>query len=101
MTGNVYARILLMCATVYGIRVLPFLIFRKEIKSRYIRSFLHYVPYVTLAVMTFPAIVTATDHVAAGIGALIVGVAAAWFGGNLIVVAACCCLAVLVTGLFV
>ena len=101
MNGNVYARILLMCATVYAVRVLPFLIFRREIKNRFVRSFLHYVPYVTLAVMTFPAIITATDHISGGIAALLVGVAAAWSGGNLIVVAACCCLAVLITGLFV
>ena len=97
---NVYLHLLLMCGTVYAIRVLPFLILRREIKSRFIRSFLHYVPYVTLAVMTFPAIITATDHVAGGIAALVTGLAAAWFGGNLIVVAAVCCLAVLVTGIW-
>ena len=97
---NVWLHLLLMCATVYAIRVLPFLILRQEIKSRFIRSFLHYVPYVTLAVMTFPAIITATDHIAGGIAALIIGLAAAWCGGNLIIVAGCCCAAVLVTGLF-
>ena len=96
---NVFARLLLMCGTVYLIRVLPFLILRKEIKNRFIRSFLFYVPYVTLAVMTFPAIVTATDSMVSGIAALIVGLAVAWFGGNLVVVAGCCCLAVLLTGI--
>ena len=96
---DVYAKLLIMCGTVYAIRVLPFLILRKEIKNRFIRSFLYYVPYVTLAVMTFPSIVTATDSLAGGIAALVVGIAVAWFGGNLIVVAGCCCLAVLLAGL--
>ena len=96
---RVYLRLLIMCATVYAIRLFPFLLLRREIKSRFFRSFLHYVPYVTLAVMTFPAIVTATGSMAAGAAALAVGIAAAWMGGNLIVVATCCCIAALLFGL--
>jgi len=99
--NNVYISLLIMCATVYAIRLLPFLVFRKNITNRWFRSFLHYVPYVTLAVMTFPAIVTATDHVAAGVAALAAGLITAWISGDLFIVAVSCCAAVFVAGLIV
>ena len=50
-----------MAIATYAIRVLPLTLIRKEITNKYIKSFLYYVPYVTLAVMTFPAILTATQ----------------------------------------
>ena len=99
MTRNVYVSLLIMCLTVYCIRLLPLLVFRREITNRWLRSFLYYVPYVTLAVMTFPAIVTATDNILSGFAALIVGLIAAWFCGDLFVVAISCCAAVFLTGL--
>ena len=71
--------IAVMFAVSYTIRVLPLTLIRKPIKNRFIQSFLYYVPYVTLAVMTFPAIVNATQSPAAGAVALVVGIAAAWF----------------------
>lgn len=100
MTDNIYISLLIMCATVYMIRLLPLLFLRKPITSRFIRSFLFYVPYVTLAVMTFPAIVTATDNIWSGIAALVVGLLAAWFKGDLFFVAISCCATVFLTGLF-
>ena len=75
----------------YLIRVLPLTLIRKPIRSRFLRSFLFYVPYVTLAVMTFPAIVQATEQPLAGAAALVVGIAIAWRGGSLMTVAAACC----------
>ena len=60
MKNNVYAYILVMAVTTYLIRVLPLTLIRKPIKNKFIRSFLYYVPYVTLSVMTFPSIITAT-----------------------------------------
>ena len=96
---NVYLSLLIMCLTVYAIRLLPFLIFRKEITNRWVRSFLYYVPYVTLAVMTFPAILTATGSVACGAAALIAGLIAAVVSGDLFIVAISCCAAVFLTGL--
>lgn len=99
MSRNVYLSLLIMCITVYVIRLLPFLFLRGEIKSRFVRSFLFYVPYVTLAVMTFPAIITATDNIWSGIAALIVGLVAAWLNGDLFVVAVSCCATVFLTGL--
>lgn len=83
--------ILIAFLTVYAVRVLPLTLIRKPIRSRFIRSFLRYVPYATLAVMTFPAIVEATALPAAGIAALIVGVAVALWKGNLLLVSGACC----------
>jgi len=80
--------------------MLPFLVFRKEITNPWLRSFLYYVPYVTLAVMTFPAIITATGNIWSGIAALVVGLLTAWFVGDLFIVAVSCCAAVFLTGLF-
>lgn len=90
-----YMYILVMAVTTYLIRVIPLTLLRKEISNRTFRSFLTYVPYVTLAVMTFPAIVEATQLPAAGILALGVGALLAWRGAGLLPVAACCCLTVL------
>lgn len=60
MERNVYVYILVMAAVTYAVRVLPLTLIRKEIKSPLIRSFLYYMPYVTLSVMTFPAVLAAT-----------------------------------------
>ena len=65
--------IAVMFAVSYTIRILPLTLIRKPIKNQFIQSFLYYVPYVTLAVMTFPAIVNATQSPAAGAVALVVG----------------------------
>ena len=100
MNPGIYPSLLIMCLTVYCIRMLPFLVFRKEITNPWLRSFLYYVPYVTLAVMTFPAIVEATQSPLAGAAALIVCIAAAWFGQGLFTVAVLGCVTVLVLELF-
>ena len=100
MRGNVYIYIFIMAGVSYLIRTLPLTLIRREIKSTFIKSFLHYVPYVTLAVMTFPAIVEATNSPNAGFLALVVGILAAWFGRSLLTVAVLCCLTVFVAELF-
>lgn len=86
-----YAYILVMALSTWAVRVFPFLVMKKPIENRFIRSFLYYVPYVTLAVMTFPAIITATGNVAAGAAAMLTGIILAWTGRSLICVAASCC----------
>lgn len=91
MTHNIYLYILVAGIVSTLIRVLPLTLIRKKIKNPFIRSFLYYVPYVTLAVMTFPAIITAPQMPLAGILALIVGIVAAWKGVNMIGIAALCC----------
>lgn len=63
MKHNLYMYIFVMAAVTYLIRMLPLTLIRKEIKNTFIKSFLYYVPYVTLAVMTFPAILTATANI--------------------------------------
>ncbi len=98
---NVYIYIFIMAGVSYLIRVLPLTLIRREIKSTFIKSFLHYVPYVTLSVMTFPAILEATDSVISGLLALIVGVVAAWFGKSLLSVAVLSCLTVFIAELFI
>ena len=99
MRGNAYIYIFIMAGVSYLIRVLPLTLIRREIKNRFIRSFLYYVPYVTLAVMTFPAIVQATNSPVAGALALVVGILLAWFGKSLFVVAVLSCLTVFLTEL--
>ena len=91
MEHNIYIYIAVMALVTYAIRVLPLTLIRKEIKNPFIRSFLYYVPYTTLAVMTFPAILQETQTPAAGALALGVGVATAWRGMSLFHVACCCC----------
>lgn len=96
MEHNVYIYIFIMSAVTLAIRILPLTIIRTQIKNNFIRSFLYYVPYVTLAVMTFPAITEATRIPEAGAAALIFGMAAAWYGASLFKVSAFCCILVLI-----
>ena len=79
-----------MSAVTLLIRILPLTLIRRQIKNPFLRSFLYYVPYVTLAVMTFPAIVKATPTILPGAAALVVGTVAAWRGASLFKVAALC-----------
>ncbi|MCD8089203.1 MAG: AzlD domain-containing protein [Clostridiales bacterium] len=92
--------ILVMAAVTYGVRVIPLTLIRKKTENRFLKSFLYYVPYVTLAVMTFPAILSATDSEVSAAAALIVGVAAAYMGFGLFYVAAGCTAVVFILELF-
>ena len=94
---NIYVYIAAMALTTYLIRMLPLTIFRKPIRSLFVRSFLHYVPYACLTAMTFPAILTSTASLISGIAALAVAVFLAYRGKPLIVVAVASSAAVLVT----
>ena len=100
MQRNMYIYILVMAAVSYTIRVLPLTLIRKPIRNRFIRSFLYYVPYVTLAVMTFPAMVQATQNPLAGALALVLGIVLACFGLGLFGVAASCCIFVFILECF-
>lgn len=100
MTHNVYIYLAVMAGVTYAIRVLPLTLIRKQIKNKFLKSFLYYVPYVTLAVMTFPAIMDATQSPIAGLAALVVGIIAAWLGAGLLPVSVLCCLAVFLLELF-
>ena len=96
-----YIYILCMAAVTYLIRVLPLTLIRKPIKNRIVRSFLYYVPYVTLAVMTFPAIIQATEFSIAGALALIAAILLAYFGKSLLFVAVSSCAVVFITELII
>ncbi len=97
--GNVYIYIAVMSLVSFAVRVVPLTLIRGQIQNRFIRSFLYYVPYVTLAVMTFPAIVEATQSPVAGVLALAVGMILAWLGAGLFPVAVACCAVVFLTEL--
>lgn len=91
MKTNIYVYIFIMFAVTYLIRVLPLTLIRRPIRNRFIRSFLYYVPYVTLAVMTFPDIIQSTSTPVSGLLALISGIALAWSGRSLFTVAVISC----------
>lgn len=93
---NIYIYIAAMAVTTYLVRMLPLAVFRKPIKSRFLRSFLRYVPYACLAAMTFPAILQDTASVFSGVAALVVAVVLAYFDQSLIVVALCSSAAVFI-----
>ncbi len=97
MTHDIYIYLAVMSAITLAIRILPLTLIRREIKNVTLRSFLYYVPYVTLAVMTFPAILHATQSEISGALALVMGIVAAWFGASLFRVAVLCCVIVFVS----
>lgn len=94
MRHNVYTGLLVMFLTIYAVRALPLTLLKKEIKSPFIRSFLYYVPYVSLSVMTFPAILSATADVRSGVAGFAAAVVLAWVDGNLFRVSIGACVAV-------
>lgn len=100
MMHNTYLYLAVMAIVTYAIRVLPLTLIQRQIKNRFLRSFLYYVPYVTLAVMTFPAILDATQTPIAGALALVVGIVLAWFGRSLFCVSVSCCAVVFIAELF-
>lgn len=101
MSHNIYIYILVMAVVTYLIRLLPLTLIRKEIKNTFIRSFLYYVPYVTLSVMTFPAILSATENLWSALAGFIVAVIVAWKDGSLIKVSAAACIAVFIVECFI
>lgn len=96
---DTYVYIACMALTTYAVRVLPLTLIRRELKSQLLRSFLYYLPYVTLAVMTFPGILTATQTPWSAVVALVAGIILAWRGKSLFAVSVCCCLAVFLSEL--
>ena len=91
---SIYIYILVMAVTTYLVRALPLTLFKKPIRSRFVRSFLHYVPVACLTAMTFPAILYATENIISGAVGLAVGVFLAFKNKSLIVVAVASCAAV-------
>ena len=98
---SIYIYVLVMAVTTYLIRAIPLVLLKKPIKNRFLRSFLHYVPTACLTAMTFPAILSATEHGISGAAGLIVGVFLAFKNKSLIVVAVASCAAVFVSELLI
>ena len=105
MSWNVFLPYLIVMAVVtYLIRMLPLTVFRREIKSVFVRSFLYYVPYAVLSAMTIPDVLYCTGYVSGGsmgalwaaLGGLIVAVVMAWRGRSLLTVAIGACAGVAV-----
>ena len=98
---SIYIYIFTMAVTTYLIRMLPLTLFRKPIQSRFIRSFLHYVPYACLTAMTFPSILSTTENMISGAAAFVFAVALALGGKSLLIVSLGSSAAVLVTELLI
>ena len=93
MQHNTYIYIFIMFAVSYMLRALPLTLIRRQIKNRTIRSFLYYVPYVTLSVMTFPAILSISENPLCGAAAFAASLVTAWFTKNLFLSAVAGCAA--------
>lgn len=94
MNGNIYIYIAVMAIVTYLIRLIPLTLIRKEITNTFIKSFLYYVPFVTLAVMTFPAILESTSNVWSALAGFITAVVLAYFGRSLFQVSIAACVMV-------
>lgn len=91
-----YLYVLVMAGVTYLIRVIPLVLINKEIKNKFIKSFLYYVPYAALASMTFPAILFSTSQVIAAAAGLLVAFIMAFREKSLLFVAAFACLTVFI-----
>lgn len=101
MSGNIYIYISVMAGVTYLIRAIPLTLIRREITNPFIKSFLYYVPYVALAVMTFPPILTATDSVWSALAGLITALVLAYFNKGLFAVSVSACVAVFLAELII
>lgn len=100
-THNTYIYILIMALVTYLVRFLPLTLIRKEIKNITVKSFLYYVPYVTLAIMTFPAILSATSSIISAAIAFVIAIVLAWIGKSLFQVAMLSCASVFIVELVI
>jgi len=92
--ANFFPYLIVMAGVTYLIRMLPLTVFRREIKSVFVKSFLHYVPYAVLGAMTFPDVLYSTGSLWTALAGLVVAVVMAWRGRSLLTVAIGACLAV-------
>ena len=99
MTMFVY--IAVMAGVTYLIRMIPFTLFRRKIKSRFIQSVLYYIPYAVLSAMTFPAIFYSTDNTVSAVIGTIVAILLAYFRLPLTVVALAACVSALISGFLI
>ena len=98
--NKIYIYILVMACVTYLIRALPLTLIRRRITNTFIKSFLYYVPFVTLAALTFPAIVTATESTVAASIAFAAALLLAWLGKSLFTVSVTACVIVFILEFF-
>lgn len=101
MSNNVYIYILVMAAVTYLIRMLPLALIRRQINSPFVKSFLYYVPYATLAAMTFPAILNSTASIASAAVGFLVAIILSYKEKSMITVALVACAAVFIAERFI
>lgn len=93
--NNFWLYLAVMAGITYLIRMLPLVLVKHKIKSRFAVSFLYYIPYAVLSVMTVPAIFTSTGDVLSAAVGFAVALILSYFEKSLVTVAACSCLSVL------
>lgn len=98
---NIYIYIAIMAIVTFLIRAIPLTFIRKEIDNKFIKSFLYYVPFVALAVMTFPGILSSTESLCSAIMGFIVALVLAYFDKGLFWVSVSSCAAVFITELII
>ena len=101
MQNNIALYMIIMAGVTYLIRMLPLALIKKKISNKFFKSFLYYVPFVTLSVMTFPAILNATESIWSATAAFVVAMIIAYAGGGLPIVATIACVVVFIVELFV
>lgn len=99
MESKFFLYLLVTAGVTYLVRMLPLVLMKKKIKNRFVLSFLHYIPYAVLTVMTVPAIFYATDRILPAVAGFIVAVLLAYKGKSLVKVAAAACFTVLICSL--
>lgn len=93
--------LIILAGSTYLIRAVPFAAMQKKIDNVFIKSFLTYIPYAVLTVMTVPGIFYATNSVTTAVVGFVVAIVFALWGQSLTVVAVAACVSVFITGLFV
>ncbi len=93
--------ILVMALVTYLIRMMPFVFFRRKIRSNFIKSVLYYLPYAVLSAMTFPAVFYTTGNIYTSVIGTVVAIVLAYFDLPLIVVALSCSAAALISGFLI
>ncbi len=100
MSSNIFLYLFVMASVTYLIRMIPLTFIRREFTHPFLKSFLFYVPYVSLAVMTFPAILEATGSIWSALAGFITALVLAYFGQSLFLVSIAACVVVFVSELF-
>ena len=93
--------LLVMAGVTYLVRVVPYVLMKGEVKNRFFKSFLAYIPYTVLAAMTFPTLLSAPGNIYSAAAGLVVGVILAYFERGLLMVATGSCLAVLIADILI